>query len=114
VNIGNGSNTFIFNQSPVGLGQFGFFGFSPPKTNAGGVLALTLGPNIGGMFTCNMPLCTGGSAMAGRHLVSGTISAPVAQTVTVTVPTLTQWGLLILGLLMASLAAWQVRRTGRR
>lgn len=108
----NKATIFGFNQAPAGIGQFAV-GFIPtaPLTNAGGTRTLTTGVGLGGMLTCIDAACASASQTGGRHLINGTISAPF---VPATVPTLNQWGLLVLGLLMASLATWQVRRVGRR
>jgi hypothetical protein len=85
---GNMASIFGFNQAPAGNGQFAV-GFIPTAalTNAGGTRTLTTGVGQGGMLTCFNAACTLATATAGRHLISGTISAPF---VAVTVPTLNQ------------------------
>lgn len=108
----NGATLFAFNQAPAGLGQFAVgFITTAALTNAGGTQALSLGVGKSTMLTCSNVGCTSFTVPVGRYMISGTITAIAPAPVTV--PTLNQWGLLILGLLMAGLAAWQVRRVGR-
>jgi hypothetical protein len=119
--VGDGIASGLFAYTPkAGVDQTGqpavFFFFPAALTGAGGTLNFVLNVTpIAGTGTCNNAACTN-IAYIGNNatLVSGSVSTIAPTPVTVTVPTLNQWGLLILGLLMASLAAWQVRRAGRR
>lgn len=95
-----------FIQSPASPGQNGIVMFSAAKTNAGGTLTITTGASQGGLFTCT-GVCTSGSFTVGEHFTSGTIvGVPAAA-----VPTLSQWAMILTGLLLAGFARIQIRQS---
>lgn len=95
----------IFIQTPAGPGQNGILLNTANKTNAGGTLTITTGPGNGGLFTCS-GVCTNANLTAGRSIATGTlVGAPV-----VPVPTLSEWAMILFGLILAGGAALYIQR----
>lgn len=97
------NNYFI--QTPAGVGQNGIVFVTSSKTNAGGTLTIITGAGAGGLYTC-LGVCTSGALTAGRHITAGTIVgvAPAA------VPTLSEWAMILFGLMLAGGAALYIQR----
>jgi|GEM_PF-5626092 len=96
------TNLSSFIQSPASLNQNGIFMNTATKTNAGGTLAINVGPFSGsGLFTCTDPLCSSPTSVTtGQYFTSGTISGVPATPV----PILSQWAMIILGALFAGIS----------
>ena len=99
------AGTAVFIQTPAGAGQNGIVFSTGNKTNAGGTLTITTGGGAGGLFTCT-GACAGGSYTAGSHITAGTMvgAPPVA------VPTMSEWAMILFGLILASGAALYIQR----
>ncbi len=105
----NGPTMFIAHQSPAQTNQNGvFLATAVPKTNAGGTLTLRTESNFGGFTTCLNDDCTSATTVNGADsLTSGTIvGVPAAAPV----PTLSEWAMILLGVIMAGGAALYIQR----
>lgn len=94
-----------FTQTPAGVGQNGIALISvAPKTNVGGTLVLTTGNGNGGLFTCTDGACNVGTYTANGGIAGGSITAPTP------VPTMGEWAMILMGLMLAGGAAVMVQR----
>ncbi|WP_426039366.1 IPTL-CTERM sorting domain-containing protein [Brevundimonas sp. DC300-4] len=102
---GSSSTQTFFIQTPAGIGQNGVVLVTSGKTNAGGTLTINTGAGAGGLYTC-LGACTSGTLTAGRHITAGTFVgvAPAA------VPTLSEWAMILFGLMLAGGAALYIQR----
>jgi hypothetical protein len=79
------------------------------KTNAGGVLVLNSAANASNLWICNADSCTAINDLVGTTRgLTGSISGVVIPAVPVSataIPTLSQWALMLLSLLMLTAAA---------
>ena len=103
----NGTDTVIWFYVPSGgpdeTGQPTVaFQVGTPMTDAGGVLPIT-SKGYGVCFSANCFLLTGTVEVGGP---GDQISGAVAPTI----PTLSEWAMILFGLLLAGGAAWQVQR----
>lgn len=105
--VSNGVDTVIWFYVPSGgpsqVGQSTVaYAVAVPMTDAGGVLPIAQK----GYGVCQNAACQG---------LTGTVEAPVAGdqisgAAPATVPTLSEWAMILFGLLLAGGAAWQVQR----
>jgi hypothetical protein len=108
---GSGPSIMAANQAPAGLGQAGVgLSTTAPITNAGGVLNLRTGANQGGLLTCSDAACTAFSLGADTRLASGTITTTPPATAPASVPTLGEWALMLLVVLMGWVGMGGLRR----
>ena len=99
------AGTALFIQTPAGVGQNGIVFSTGNKTNAGGTLTITTGAGAGGLYTCT-GVCAGGVYTVGSHITAGTMVgvAPVS------VPTMSEWAMILFGLMLAGGAALYIQR----
>jgi hypothetical protein len=103
-NFPSNATTALFIQNPASPGQNGIFIDTNAKTNAGGTLTISTSSQAG-LFTCT-GACTNGLWTSGENFTSGTIDGAPATPV----PTLSEWALTALGLILALAAAGMVQR----
>ena len=104
-NFPSNATTAILIQNPASPGQNGILIDTNAKTNAGGTLTISTSNGAGGLFTC-AGACTNGLWTSGENFTSGTIDGAPATPV----PTLSEWALTALGLILALAAAGMVQR----
>lgn len=105
--VSGGGDTVIWFYVPSGgpseVGQPTVaYALAVPMTDAGGVLPIVQK----GYGTCAVPTCQGLSGPVEGPAPGDQISGAVAPTV----PTLSEWAMILFGLLLAGGAAWQVQR----